>query len=118
MRTDRCGASRRLQAAILWELFRYDLLFAFGGLERVRKSYASLRRHGPEVRAGVEATIHDAYKSVVPFYWKPVRCLQRSFVIARVLRRYGVGAEIVIGYRPAPFFGHAWVEVGGRVVSD
>jgi len=24
----------------------------------------------------------------------------------------------VIGYRAAPFFSHAWVEVAGRVVND
>jgi hypothetical protein len=24
----------------------------------------------------------------------------------------------VIGYRPSPFFSHAWVEVDGRIVND
>jgi len=44
--------------------------------------------------------------------------LQRSIVTARVMRRHGIPAEVVIGYRPSPFFSHAWVEVAGRVVND
>src|SRR5215813_13721417 len=34
----------------------------------------------------------------------------------RLLRKHGVHARLVIGYRPSPFFSHAWVEVDGRVV--
>ena len=44
--------------------------------------------------------------------------MQRSIVTARVMRRRGIPAEVVIGYRPEPFFSHAWVEVAGRVVND
>jgi hypothetical protein len=29
-----------------------------------------------------------------------------------------VAAEMVIGYRPSPFFSHAWVEVNGSIVND
>jgi hypothetical protein len=35
-----------------------------------------------------------------------------------LLRRQGIAAELVIGYRPLPFESHAWVEVDGRVVND
>jgi hypothetical protein len=34
------------------------------------------------------------------------------------MRDRGIPAEVVIGYRAAPFFSHAWVEVAGRVVND
>jgi hypothetical protein len=51
-------------------------------------------------------------------YWKRIRCLQRSIVTARLMRNRGILAEVVIGYRAAPFFSHAWVEVGGRVVNE
>src|ERR1041384_5341892 len=50
------------------------------------------------------------------FYWKPVLCLQRAVCTVRLLRRHGIFARLVIGYRPSPFFSHAWVEVDGRVV--
>ena len=52
------------------------------------------------------------------FYWKRVLCLQRAVVTARLLRRYGFDAEVVIGCRNAPFTGHAWVEIAGAVVND
>jgi hypothetical protein len=52
------------------------------------------------------------------FYWKPVRCLQRSTAMARLLRQFRGPARVVIGYRPSPFFGHAWVEMDGRVIHD
>ena len=52
------------------------------------------------------------------WYVKPAPCLQRSAVAACLLRRHGVGAELVIGYRALPFESHAWVEVDGQVVND
>lgn len=52
------------------------------------------------------------------WYVKRAPCLQRSAVAACLLRRYGVRAELVIGYRALPFESHAWVEVEGQVVND
>jgi len=66
----------------------------------------------------MESAICEAVRSVAPFYWKPIRCLQRSIVTARLMRGHSIPAEVVIGYRPAPFFSHAWVEVGGRAAND
>jgi hypothetical protein len=97
------------------ELVRYDLLFAWRGMRGVRP------RRAPALGAGgvaLEAAICEAVRSVAPFYWKPIRCLQRSIVTARLMRDRGIPAEVVIGYRAAPFFSHAWVEVAGRVVND
>jgi len=52
------------------------------------------------------------------WYFKRAACLQRSAVATWLLRRNGVGAELVIGYRPIPFESHAWVEVAGLIVND
>ena len=52
------------------------------------------------------------------WYWKEVLCLQRSAVTTCLLRRYGVGAQMMIGAQQVPFKAHAWVEVDGRVVND
>ncbi len=52
------------------------------------------------------------------WYFKEVECLQRSIVTARLLRKHGIHARLVIGVRPAPFKAHAWVEVEGQVVND
>ncbi len=104
--------------AALIELLRYDLEMALGGFGRIQ---AGLQRHpvrwcvDPE---GVEATLGAAAALACSLYWKPPRCLQRSVMLVRLLRRAGIAAELVIGYRPNPFFSHAWVEVGGRVLND
>ena len=63
----------------------------------------------------LEQAICDAVLLATCFYWKPVLCLQRSVCTVRLLRRHGIVARLVIGYRPSPFFSHAWVEVDGRV---
>ena len=52
------------------------------------------------------------------WYWKEVRCLQRSAATACLLKRHGVPAQMVIGAQQIPFKAHAWVEVDGRVVND
>lgn len=52
------------------------------------------------------------------WYPKQVLCLQRSSVAVKLLRRYGVHAEMVIGAQRLPLKAHAWVEVNGRVVND
>jgi hypothetical protein len=110
------AAKALLYARVMWELARYDLLFACWGMRGVRR----LRRAPSEGTGGAasEAAICQAIRSVTPLYWKPVRCLQRSIVTARLMRKRGILAEVVIGYRVAPFFSHAWVEVAGRVVND
>jgi hypothetical protein len=57
-------------------------------------------------------------RDAATFYFKSVRCLQRSAAVTRMLRRRGVSAELVIGYQPLPLRSHAWVVVSGHVVSD
>ena len=52
------------------------------------------------------------------WYFARAACLQRSVVATWLLRRHGIDAELVIGYRAIPFESHAWVEVDGRVVND
>ena len=52
------------------------------------------------------------------WYVKRSYCLQRSAVTTWLMRRKGVAAELIIGYRPVPIESHAWVEVDGKVVND
>ena len=54
----------------------------------------------------------------IAFYPKRVQCLQRSVVTARMLRRKGIPADLIVGFRTDPFFAHAWIEVSGRVIND
>jgi hypothetical protein len=52
------------------------------------------------------------------FYFKRVLCLQRSGATAILLKRHGWNAEMVTGAQVLPFKSHAWVEIGGEIVSD
>lgn len=52
------------------------------------------------------------------FYFRRVRCFQRSCATTLLLRHYGWDAEMVIGAQLVPFKSHAWVEIKGAVVND
>ena len=112
------AASAWRYARVFWELMRYDVLFACRGLRGVRSGSARRVAFPRAESVELESAIREAVAAVAPFYWKPIRCLQRSIVTARLMRSCDIPAEVVIGYRAAPFFSHAWVEVGGRVVND
>lgn len=114
----RSPAKAALCARTLFELIRYDVLFALRGLRGVRPAAGRRAPVAEAAGAELEFAICEAAAAVAPIYWKPIRCLQRSIVITRVMRSRGIPAQVVVGYRPAPFFSHAWVEVEGRAVSD
>ena len=106
----------RLVLRALYEIVRYEVLLSLLGsgriLSQLRRQFASTKPAG----ADLEKTICDAVLLATCFYWKPVLCLQRAVCTVRLLRKHGIQARLVIGYRPSPFFSHAWVEVDGRVV--
>lgn len=100
----------------LYEIVRYDVAIALCGSGRILRQ---LRRQSVAKKASsaeLEQAICDAVLLATCFYWKPVLCLQRAVCTVRLLRKRGINARLVIGYRPSPFFSHAWVEVDGRVV--
>jgi hypothetical protein len=101
----------------LYELARYDVVSAWRGSTNMRWLNPRSITNKPTSHELVRITC-DAVSFATCLYWKPVLCLQRSVCIVRLLRKRGVGARLVIGYRPAPFFFHAWVEVSGRIVND
>lgn len=100
----------------LYEIGRYEVVLSLLGSGRI---LSQLRRQSISIKAvsaELEKTICDAVLLATCFYWKPVLCLQRAVCTVRLLRRHGIHARLVIGYRPSPFFSHAWVEVDGRVL--
>jgi hypothetical protein len=102
-----------------WELLRLEYFVLrknFGGIqERVRT--AQLQNPCPDEIA-TEDQICQAIDVAAALYFKNVLCLQRSAATARLLKKYGFRAEMVIGVQQLPFLAHAWVEVAGRVVND
>jgi hypothetical protein len=110
-----------LLAEALWELFRYDVetvLFGFNRVYRTLSESAWRNEHAVRNHEDYLEQIVGVASLAVSLYWKPAKCLQTSIAVARQLRKYGVPGQLVIGYRPAPFFGHAWVEVNGKIVND
>lgn len=105
-----------LVARALWELLRYDGMNVLLGFQRIHRRVE--RMHASSRSSASSALVVDAVAWAACFYWKPALCLQRSVVTTVLLRKYGIPARLVIGYRPAPFFSHAWVEVDGRTVND
>ena len=102
----------------LWELVRYDLVNLTLGFQRICGQLASQPVAPRKFSRQTESVICDAVSLATCFYYKPVLCLQRSVVATRLLKKSGIKSCLVIGYRPAPFLSHAWVEVDGRVVND
>jgi Transglutaminase-like superfamily len=100
----------------LYEIVRYEVILSLLGSGRVLSQLKRDSVSPKPTSAELEKTICDAVLIATCFYWKPVLCLQRAVCTVRLLRRHGINAQLVIGYRPSPFFSHAWVEVDGRVV--
>jgi len=105
----------RLVFRALYEIARYEVILSLLGSGRI---LSQLKRQSvaETTSAELEKTICDAVLLATCFYWKPVLCLQRAVCTVRLLRRNGIHARLVIGYRPSPFFSHAGVEVEGRVL--
>ena len=106
----------RLLSRALFEIARYEVIVSLRGSGRI---LSQLKRQSVTARtasAEFEKVICDAVLLATCFYWKPVLCLQRAVCTVRLLRKNGINARLVIGYRPSPFFSHAWVEVDGRVL--
>ena len=106
-----------LVAEALGWLLMFELLAltGFAVVHQFTRRYRIARRTpAPDVTARVCRAVEEA----CIWYFKRAYCLQRSSVTTWMLRRRGVPAQLVIGYRPVPVDSHAWVEVGGQVVND
>ena len=100
------------------KLILFDLYLAredFAGL------YKQVRNHpirSPMAPSNAVEKVCAAVDMACIWYWKEVRCLQRSAATACLLKHYGVRAQMVIGAQQMPFTAHAWVEVDQHVVND
>jgi hypothetical protein len=100
----------------LFEIVRYEITLSFDGIGQLfPKDSVQLTSQRPSSQE-LERDICNAILIATCFHWKPVLCLQRAICTVRLLRRHGIDGRVVIGYRSAPLFFHAWVEANGRVV--
>jgi hypothetical protein len=100
------------------EMLRFEILQKFGGFKRVHEDVRRMSVAAVQTDPEMIRRICEAVTLAACFFWKPVLCLPRSVVTTRMLRKYGIRAQMVIGYRPSPFFSHSWVEVDGKIVND
>jgi hypothetical protein len=98
-------------------LLLFDLL-ALRGFQRTYTYTRGRRVSSRQPDTGTIAHVCWCVEEACVWYWKRAFCLQRSAVATWLLRRRGVAAELVIGFRPVPIDSHAWVEVAGQVVND
>jgi hypothetical protein len=108
----------RLVVGAFCGLVSYDLVSRTRGFGCIHNRVARLCVARGPVEPQMEELVCRAVGVAGCFYWKRVLCLQRSVVTTLSLKKRGVHAKLVIGYRRAPFFSHAWVEVDSRVVND
>jgi len=52
------------------------------------------------------------------YYPRELKCFPRSAALTWLLRRRGIPAQLIIGCRHTPFYGHAWVQLGDNVIND
>jgi hypothetical protein len=107
-----------LLVSAIFELLRYEFWMRCGGFRRVTRQMQKPARRAILRGLAKEEEIMRAMDLALTFYWNPVQCLHRSIAAARLLRKYGFPAKLMIGCRTEPFLSHAWVEVGDRAVND
>jgi hypothetical protein len=100
------------------ELLIHNLMMRTRGFQRAYSRLEKTQTRHCRRRRDDERVALEAIEWATIIYPARVMCLQRSFVTALILRKCGIAANVAIGYRAVPFFSHAWVEVGDRVVND
>jgi hypothetical protein len=94
-----------------YPLFRQDFAAIY---EKVRKTRVRI----PARTKSTAEEICHAVDLAAALYFKHTRCLQMSAAAARLLKKSGFSAEMVVGVQQIPFLAHAWVALDGRVVND
>jgi hypothetical protein len=107
-----------LVARAWWELVAFDLINTVSGFQGVYAHVVRQRVATKRLSKWADTAICESVALATCFYFRPVLCLQRSVAAAKLLRKYSIASRLVIGYRAAPFFSHAWVEVNDRVLND
>jgi hypothetical protein len=100
------------------ELIRQEFSLLMRNFASIHESVRACRVSTSKPSGPTQADILRALDVAAVFYFKEVKCLQRSAVAVRMLRRHGVTAEMAIGVQHTPFHAHAWVEIDGNVVND
>lgn len=100
-------------------LFRLELIMRFRSSTKLRSVVRNFPVTNSERSRFVSTEeLSRAMDLACVFYFKRVRCLQRSSATTVLLRQYGRKPEMVTGAQLLPYEFHAWVEIDGVVVND
>lgn len=96
-----------------------DLALRCGGVGALRRLVLSRSSHA-SCPWSIETarTLGRAVDQVASYYYKHTWCLHRAAAKTLFLRIYRIPARAVVGYRPMPFFAHAWVQCGDFVLNE
>jgi hypothetical protein len=98
-------------------MIRYDLApqrFS----SRCLREFASVGSSSALNSATAVIRLEKAFNIAAAFYWKPIKCLQRSCCLVLLLARHGYQATIVIGVTNWPPASHAWCEYGSMLLGE
>lgn len=102
----------------LFMLLAYDILSALCRFQTIYSMVRGWKVIGETDDAGIIDGVCTAVNYACVWYPKQALCLQRSFVTTYLLRKHGVGAQMVLGAQKLPFKAHAWVEVDGQAINE
>ena len=112
----------RLIAQTLWALITVHRIASRGQMRGLRQYLGVRPERSSHPDASLRAVDVQRIAAVVDdmcaLFVRPSTCLHRSFVLARLLRRAGGRADVVLGLKGDPFQGHAWVEIDGAIIND
>jgi prolyl oligopeptidase len=108
----------RLVLTCYFEFLRKELPLARRNFSSIYRSVRDCPLASPANGRSRPEDILRATDLAAILYFKEVKCLQRSASAARLLRKHGFAATLVIGIQHVPFRAHAWVEMNGSVVND
>lgn len=111
-------ADRMLVLRAYWKLIQLDRSLRKADFANLRDRVRSYPRAQGAPDPDALERVCRAIDTACIWYWKEVRCLQRSAATVCLLKNAGVPAQMIIGVQQMPFLAHAWVEVNGRVVND
>ena len=104
---------KALLGLLAFDLFKYSHNFA-----KIHHAVRSCPVAAKVAPPGIVAQVSQAVNYACAWYPKQALCLQRSVVTTRLLRSYGVSAQLVFGAQKLPFKAHAWVEVEGQTINE
>jgi hypothetical protein len=108
---DRLDAFHAWRDAARFRAMTFEDLVAFGAARAIGADPDRLP--DAEMR-GIVA----AFQAWAPWTPGSAKCLRRSFLLLRLLRRRGHDARWVIAVRTWPFVAHSWLQVGDLALDD